>query len=93
MTLKEAKKELNRNKHIVGKIVDDFEITHIIIVPSKGNHVVNIAERINAGYSYDDILSQHNDFILYVLYDLEYIRLGQPLLFDPLGVAIRKIQG
>jgi len=70
MTLQEAKLEILKNQHLIGEVIDDGEVTHIVIVPTDNDIFTDIVEDIIMGYDYQYRLINSKDFDIYVLFDM-----------------------
>jgi hypothetical protein len=71
MTLQEAKLEIINQQYIIGEILDEAEITHIVIVPNDKDVFIDIIQDIVMGYEYEYRLIGSSSFSIYVLFDMD----------------------
>lgn len=71
MKYTEAIKVVEEQQHLIGAMIGDDEISHILIVPSNRNHDAEIISRAYWDKPLGDILSRYTDFIVIVVCDLD----------------------
>lgn len=69
MTLKEAKKMLAENEHLIGKKIGRETVEELHIVPKNGDHLAIIMSNSLRGIDSDYILALHKEFEVYVVFE------------------------
>lgn len=70
MNYKDAIKKIEEFKYMIGKKVEQREITNLVLVPSNRQSDTEIINKIYWGKDTSDILQEHKDFAIIVVYDL-----------------------
>lgn len=70
MTLQESLQKTAKHQHLIGKKVGDNTITHLLIIPSNRQNEGDIIARILHDQPTNDILANHTDFTIIVVFDL-----------------------
>lgn len=70
MTLQESLQKTAKHQYLIGKKVGDKKISHLVIIPSNRQNEGDIIGRILHDRETNDILANHTDFTIIVLFDL-----------------------
>ncbi|MBD1425664.1 hypothetical protein [Sphingobacterium arenae] len=92
MNIIDAKNKLKKYQRIIGKVVDNKEISEIAIHPTNDSILPEITMCLLNFVDYDYMLSRYTDFDLVVIYDIEDFPSTGYVMWDTIDNVTKKLK-